>query len=246
MACNWFYNTSPEKPQTYASDTIARSLLRNKSPGRKGSSNSKPKTASTVSELNEDQLYMTLSNYLAPENGTCVNGKVITPEVLKRTQDDQIRKFRKRYKEIRSNAVDALAKVRANASKHSPEDVNQDIERITQQFIQQTKEALRKLLQMLCIAEEKYRISLDNPQQGNTSIRVLEITQKQVESLVGHKIKVPDEYVRAEVDEDLNSFVASIASGPEEYFANVLLEDLKNVLQAPQSNGRLPRSLSSK
>uniref|UniRef100_A0A0R3T8X7 Dynamin_M domain-containing protein n=1 Tax=Rodentolepis nana TaxID=102285 RepID=A0A0R3T8X7_RODNA len=153
--------------------------------------------------------------------------KVYTPELLRKKQNDQIMKFGKQYQEIRSDTMKALSKVRADSAEYTPERVDREVDKITQQFRQQTKEAIRKLLQMLSITEEKYRMSLDSPVHCNTSVRVLEITQRQVESLVGHKISIPDEYIRSEPDEDLDSFVASVVGGPEEFFADVLLEDHK-------------------
>ncbi|VDL64102.1 unnamed protein product [Hymenolepis diminuta] len=112
MICNWFYETSNASPG-YASDTIVRSLFKDK-----------------------------------------LQGKVYTPDVLRKNQNDQIIKFGKRYQEIRNNTMKALSKVRTNSAMHTPEEVDKEIDKITQQFTQQTKEALRKLLQMLCITEE--------------------------------------------------------------------------------------------
>nr|CDS20624.1 synaptotagmin protein 4 [Echinococcus granulosus] len=166
--------------------------------------------------LTEEQLHKALSNYLKPDRETYVNGVVITLEVMLRIENEQIRTFTKRYQEVRSTAVNALNK--------------------------QTREALRKLLQMLCITEEKYKLSVHNSRQVNTATRVLEITQKQVEQLVGHKIQIPDEYTNVEVEEDLESFVASVASGPEEFFANVLLEDLTKAMRNSISHGRNSRA----
>ncbi|KAL5103029.1 Rab effector MyRIP [Taenia crassiceps] len=227
MVCHWFYDNSPDKLCGRASDTIVKSLFKEKLPA--------------LSDLTEEQLHKTICNYLKPERETYVNGIVITLDVMLRIQNEQIRAFTKRYQEIRNAAVNSLTRVRANALKNGQENVDKEIESTTSQFLQQTREALRKLLQMLCITEEKYKMSLPASRQQNTSTRVLEITQKQVEQLVGHKIKVPDEYVNAEVDEDLESFVASVTGGPEEFFANVLLEDLTTAMRNSQSYGQRPR-----
>nr|CDS26841.1 synaptotagmin protein 4 [Hymenolepis microstoma] len=232
MVCNWFYETPTNASLRYASDTIIRSVFKDKLQG--------------INDFNDDQLYRTVSNYLRPESRTYVNGRVYTPEVLRKKQNDQIVKFGKQYQEIRSVAMKALSKVRSDSAKYTPEEVDREIEKITQQFIQQTKEAIRKLLQMLCITEERYKVSSDSPVRCNTSVRVLELTQRQVESLVGHKIRIPDEYIRSEADEELDSYVASVAGGPEEFFADVLLEDLKHAVQTSQSNGKLSQGFSNR
>ncbi|VDK36798.1 unnamed protein product [Taenia asiatica] len=232
MVCHWFYDNSPDKLCGRASDTIVKSLFKDKLPA--------------LSDLTEEQLHKTICNYLQPERETYVNGVVITLDVMLRIQNEQIRTFTKRYQEIRNTAVNSLAKVRANALKNGQENVDKEIERITSQFLQQTKEALRKLLQMLCITEEKYKMSVPASRQQNTATRVLEITQKQVEQLVGHKIKVPDEYATGEVEDDLESFVASVTGGPEEFFANVLLEDLTTAMRNSQSYGQKSRAALSK
>ncbi|KAH9277964.1 Rab effector MyRIP [Echinococcus granulosus] len=228
VKCPWFYDSSPDKLCGHASDTIVKSLFKDNLPVLNG--------------LTEEQLHKALSNYLKPDRETYVNGVVITLEVMLRIENEQIRTFTKRYQEVRSTAVNALNKVRGTAMKNGQEDSEKEVDRITSQFLQQTREALRKLLQMLCITEEKYKLSVHNSRQVNTATRVLEITQKQVEQLVGHKIQIPDEYTNVEVEEDLESFVASVASGPEEFFANVLLEDLTKAMRNSISHGRNSRA----
>ncbi|VDM31744.1 unnamed protein product [Hydatigera taeniaeformis] len=216
MMCHWFYDYAPDKLCGRASDTIVKSLFKDSLP--------------PLSDLTEEQLHKTICNYLKPERETYVNGVVITRDVMLRIENEQIKAFKKRYHEIRSSAVHSLTKVRANTLRNGQENVEKEIEGITSHFQQQTKEALRKLLQVLCITEEKYKMSLQSPGQENTATRVLEITQKQVEQMVGHKIKVPEEYTKGEVvEEDLESFVATVIGGPEDFFANILLEDVSRL-----------------
>lgn len=53
-------------------------------------------------------------------------GKVMTPEVVQRLQSEQIRKFTKRYQEIRNNSLHALQKARANAIKNGQKNVESE------------------------------------------------------------------------------------------------------------------------
>ena len=45
-----------------------------------------------------------------------------------------------------------------------------------------------------------------------------------------HVFQLPDEISRSEMDEDLESVVATVTGGPEEFFASVLLEDVSSML----------------
>lgn len=102
-----------------------------------------------IDGLTEEQLYRTVTGYLGPEKGVYVNGellgfgispwfwrnifrirmmlpletpgKYITPEVVRRIQQDQIKKFIRRYQEIRADALTGLQKIKGNGVKHSPE-----------------------------------------------------------------------------------------------------------------------------
>ncbi|VDD76533.1 unnamed protein product [Mesocestoides corti] len=118
-----------------------------------------------------------------------------------------------------------------------------NVEATTARFLQQTREALTQLLKMLCITEEKYNVTLDLPRKQPTGSQVLAIVQRQVEHIVGHTIEIPEEFRSIDKDEDLESYVASVTGGPEEFFASILLEDLKNAMQKSQENGTRSRSL---
>ena len=96
---------------------------------------------SASNDLTEEQLHQTLCSYLGPENETYINGwfldlinifnisaigKVMTPEVVRRLESEQLRKFNKRYQEIRNTSLNALHRARANAISNGQRNVEKE------------------------------------------------------------------------------------------------------------------------
>uniref|UniRef100_A0A5K3FJ64 RabBD domain-containing protein n=2 Tax=Mesocestoides corti TaxID=53468 RepID=A0A5K3FJ64_MESCO len=176
MVCQWFYSNTSKQSSGCASDAIVKSLFRDNLPG--------------LNDLTDEQMYDTITRYLGPNRRTYVNGEFITPEVMQKIQNEQIRLFHKKYKGIKSSALADLLKVRANAQVGDSKINEVEIEATTARFLQQTREALTQLLKMLCITEEKYNVTLDLPRKQPTGSQVLAIVQRQVEHIVGHTIEV--------------------------------------------------------
>ncbi|KAL7054960.1 hypothetical protein AAHC03_024409 [Spirometra sp. Aus1] len=226
MIGQWFYEKAPNKFTDYASNNIVKKIFRDRIPA--------------VQCVTEAQLHQIVSAYLGPSRTAVINDQLVTPEIMKKVQAEQIRTFHRQYRAVKSNAVAQLRAIRSS-SDLTEFQVDSRTEEVTADFIQQTRAALMQLLQMLCITVEKYNFSL-GVDTNQTSNEVLKIAETEVGRIVRRSVKVPDDYIIEPGDDDLETLLASVTGSPEQFLAHVLLEDLTAALMNGDEKRSVPGS----